>query len=287
MVFTANDLPPVLDQMLAQVTMGLPPDILDAIKEAHVHETKELAKKQLEAILNSANLSYERHLPLCQDTGLVTLFISGELIEHVNEIENALSTAIQGLTAKGGMRANVVNPLTRKNTGTNTGLGEPEVLIDKSTDKTAMKMILKGAGSENFTNLKMMVPTASRQDIMKHILQAVIDAGGKTCPPNILGIGIGGSAVKAMVNSKLALLRKIGARNSDPEVAQFETSIVKAANELGIGTMGLGGDTTVLDAHIETAGTHTACLPIAISFGCWANRVSEAEMSDGHFKITR
>jgi len=287
MVFTANDLPPVLDQMLAQVTMGLPPDILDAIKEAHVHETKELAKKQLEAILNSANLSYERHLPLCQDTGLVTLFISGELIEHVNEIENALSPAIQGLTAKGGMRANVVNPLTRKNTGTNTGLGEPEVLIDKSTDKSAMKMILKGAGSENFTNLKMMVPTASRQDIMKHILQAVIDAGGKTCPPNILGIGIGGSAVKAMVNSKLALLRKIGARNSDPEVAQFETSIVKAANELGIGTMGLGGDTTVLDAHIETAGTHTACLPIAISFGCWANRVSEAEMSEGHFKITR
>jgi len=287
MGFTANDLPPILNQMLAQVTMGLPPDILGAIKEAHVHETKDLAKKQLEAILNSANLSYERHLPLCQDTGLVTLFISGELIEHMGEVENALSEAIQGLTAKGGMRANVVNPLTRKNTGTNTGLGEPEVLIDKSTDKTAMKMILKGAGSENFTNLKMMVPTASRQDMMKHILQAVIDAGGKTCPPNILGIGIGGSAVQAMVNSKLALLRKIGARNPDPEVAQFETSIVKAANELGIGTMGLGGDTTVLDAHIETAGTHTACLPIAISFGCWANRVSEAELTGGHFKITR
>jgi fumarate hydratase subunit alpha len=185
------------------------------------------------------------------------------------------------------MRANVVNPLTRKNTGTNTGLGEPEVLVDKTTEKTTMKMILKGAGSENFTNLKMMVPTASRQDIMKHILQAVIDAGGKTCPPNILGIGIGGSAVQAMINSKLALLRKIGERNPDPEVAQFETSIVKAANELGIGTMGLGGDTTILDAHIETAGTHTACLPIAISFGCWANRVSEAELSGGRFKITR
>ncbi len=287
MGFAVKDLSPVFDQMLARVTMGLSSDIMGAIKEAHVHETKDLAKKQLEAILNSANLSYERHLPLCQDTGLVTLFISGELIEHMGDVEKALSEAIQGLTAKGGMRANVVNPLTRKNTGTNTGLGEPEVLLDKSTDKTSMKMILKGAGSENFTNLKMMVPTASRQDIMRHILQAVIDAGGKTCPPNILGIGIGGSAVQAMVNSKLALLRKIGARNPDPEVAQFETSIVKAANELGIGTMGLGGDTTVLDAHIETAGTHTACLPIAISFGCWANRVSEAEMSGGHFTITR
>jgi fumarate hydratase subunit alpha len=287
MGFAAKDLPPILNQMLAKVTMGLPPDIMDAIKEAHMHETKQLAKKQLEAILNSANLSYEMHLPLCQDTGLVTLFISGELIGHVEEVENALSRAVESLTAKGGMRANVVNPLTRKNTGTNTGLNEPEVLLDRSTEKTTMKMILKGAGSENFTNLKMMVPTASRQDIMKHILQAVIDAGGKTCPPNILGIGIGGSAVQAIINSKLALLRRIGARNPDPEVAQFETSIVKAANELGIGTMGLGGDTTTLDAHIETAGTHTACLPIAISFGCWANRVSEAELSDGRFKITR
>ena len=244
-------------------------------------------KKQLEAILNSANLSYERHLPLCQDTGLVTLFISGELIGHVQDVEHALISAVEGLTSKGGMRANVVDPLTRKNTGTNTGLNQPEVLIDKTTSKTSVKMILKGAGSENFTNLKMMMPTASRQDILKHILQTIIEAGGKTCPPNILGIGIGGSAIQAMFNSKRALLRKVGERNPDPEIAQFETSIVRAANELGIGTMGLGGDTTLLDAHIETAGTHTACLPIAISFGCWANRVSEAEFRGKAFEIVR
>ena len=187
---------------------------------------------------------------------------------HLDEVEKALTQAVQDLTAKGGMRANVVNPLTRKNTGTNTGLNQPEVLLDKGTKKTTVKMILKGAGSENFTNLKMMMPTASRQDILKHILQVVIEAGGKTCPPNILGIGIGGSAIQAMFNSKLALLREVGSRHPDPDVAQFETAIVKSVNELGIGTMGLGGDTTILDAHIETSGTHTACLPIAISFGC-------------------
>jgi fumarate hydratase subunit alpha len=287
MDWLTQELRPVFSEMLARVTTGIPADILSGIKEAHVRETKELAKKQLEAILNSANLSYEKRLPLCQDTGLVTLFISGELIRHLEVVEEALNSAVAGLTANGGMRANVVNPLTRKNTGTNTGLNQPEVLLDKTTKSTGMKMILKGAGSENFTSLKMMVPTASRQDILKYILQTVIDAGGKTCPPNILGIGIGGSAIQAMFNSKLALLRKVGSRNPDPEVAQFETSIVKAANGLGIGTMGLGGDTTVLDAHIETAGTHTACLPIAISFGCWANRVSEAELRDGHFQIVR
>ena len=133
--------------------------------------------------------------------GLVTLFVSGELVNHLGEVEKALAHAAQGLTAKGAMRANVVHPLTRKNTGTNTGLSQPEVLIDKSTDKTANEeMILKGAGSENFTNLKMMVPTASRQDMLKHILQVVIEAGGKTCPPNILGIGIGGSAIQATFN---------------------------------------------------------------------------------------
>jgi len=287
MGFQAQELRPVLDEMLARVTTGIPTDVLNAIKEAHVHETKELAKKQLEAILNSANLSYENHLPLCQDTGLVTLFISGELIPHMKDVEEALNSAVEKLTSKSGMRANVVNPLTRKNTGTNTGLSQPEVLLDKATKGTAVKMILKGAGSENFTSLKMMVPTASKQDILRYILQTVIDAGGKTCPPNILGIGIGGSAIQAMFNSKHALLRKVGERNADPEVAEFELSIVKAANELGIGTMGLGGDTTVLDAHIETAGTHTACLPIAISFGCWANRVSEAELRGGRFEVIR
>jgi fumarate hydratase subunit alpha len=287
MGFLAQELRPTLDEMLRRVTTGIPPDILSAIQQSHIRETKELAKKQLEAIMNSANLSYEKHLPLCQDTGLVTLFVSGELIKHLDEVEEALNSAVKNLTANGGMRANVVDPLTRKNTGTNTGLDQPEVLLDKTTEKTTVKMILKGAGSENFTNLKMMVPTAGKQDILKHILRTVIDAGGKTCPPNILGIGIGGSAIQAIFNSKLALLKRVGARNSDSQVAQFETSIIKAVNELGIGTMGLGGDTTILDAHIETAGTHTACLPIAISFGCWANRVSEAELIDGRFQIIR
>jgi fumarate hydratase subunit alpha len=287
MEFTSKELQPVLNEMLVHATTQLPVDILAAIKEAHAHETKDLAKKQLEAILNSSSLSDEKGLPLCQDTGLVTLFVSGELINHLDAVEKALAQTVQGLTAKSAMRANVVHPLTRKNTGTNTGLSEPEVLIDKSTNKTSMKLILKGAGSENFTNLKMMVPTASRQDMLKHILQVVIEAGGKTCPPNILGIGIGGSAVQATFNSKRALLREIGSRHPDPEVAQFETSILKAANELGIGTMGLGGDTTMLDVHIETAGTHTACLPIAISFGCWANRVAVAELKGERFRMVR
>jgi len=287
MEFTVRELQPVLNEMLVHATTQLPQDILAAIKEAHVHETKDLAKKQLEAILTSVGLSNERKIPVCQDTGLVTLFISGELVNHMEDVEKALNRAVRALTTKSGMRANVVHPLTRKNTETNTGLSQPEVLIDRSTEKTTMKMILKGAGSENFTNLKMMTPTASRQDIFKHILQVVIDAGGKTCPPDLLGIGIGGSAVQALFNSKLALLRPVGSRNPNPEIAQLESSLLKATNELGIGTMGLGGDTTVLDVHIETAGTHTACLPVAVSFGCWANRVAVAELKGNKLKIVR
>jgi fumarate hydratase subunit alpha len=273
--------------MLMHATMQLPEDTLNAIKEAHAHETKDLAKKQLEAILTSTSLSDQEKIPLCQDTGLVTLFVSGELVNHLDETEKALTSAIRNMTSKSAMRPNVVHPLTRKNTGTNTGLNQPEVLVNKSTKKTSMKMILKGAGSENFTNLKMMVPTASRQDIFKHILQIVVDAGGKTCPPNVLGIGIGGSAIQAMFNSKLALTREIGVRHMDPQIAKLETSLLKAVNELGIGTMGLGGDTTVLDVHIETAGAHTACLPIAISFGCWANRIAVAELKGQHFRMVR
>ena len=287
MNFTAKELQPVFDEMLTHATMQLPQDTLNAIKEAHARESKDLVKKQLEAILTSSNLSELEKLPLCQDTGLVTLFVSGELTDHLDEIEKGLTHAVQKMTAKGAMRPNVVHPLTRKNTSTNTGLNQPEVLVDKSTKKTSMKMILKGAGSENFTNLKMMVPTASRQDLFKHILQVVIEAGGKTCPPNILGIGIGGSSIQAMFNSKLALTREIGSRHPDPDTAKLETSLLSAINELGIGTMGLGGDTTALDVHIETAGTHTACLPVAISFGCWANRVAVAELKGQRFRMVR
>ncbi len=287
MKFSAKELQPILNEMLLHASTELPKDILGAIKEAHARETKDLAKKQLEAILGSVTLSDEKGIPVCQDTGLVTLFVSGELIDHLEEVEKALDRAVRSSTSKSEMRPNVVHPLTRKNTGTNTGLSQPEVLIDRSTKKTTMKMILKGAGSENFTNLKMMMPTASRQDIFKHVLQVVIDAGGKTCPPNILGIGIGGSAVQALFNSKLGLLRPIGVAHPDPEVAQFESSLLKGINELGIGTMGLGGDTTVLDVHIETAGTHTACLPVAISFGCWANRLAVAELRGRKFRMMR
>jgi fumarate hydratase subunit alpha len=287
MKFGAKELTPVLNQMLTHATTQLPNDVLAAIKEAHTRETKDLAKKQLEAILTSADLSVRERLPLCQDTGLVTVFVSGELVNHLDAVDKALVHVIQSLTSKGAMRPNVVNPLTRKNTGTNTGLGQPEVLVDKSTRKTAMKLILKGAGSENFTNLKMMVPTATRQDIFKHVLQVMIDAGGKTCPPNILGIGIGGSAIQAIFNSKLALTREVGVRNQDEDVAKFESSLLAGINELGIGTMGLGGDTTVLDVHIETAGTHTACLPVAISFGCWANRAAVAELKADKLQVVR
>jgi fumarate hydratase subunit alpha len=273
--------------MLVHATTRLPADILNAIKEAHAHETRDLARKQLEAILTSGSLSNELKIPLCQDTGLVTLFVSGKLVNHFDYVEKALNHAVRSLTAESGMRANVVHPLSRKNTGTNVGLGQPEVLVDRSTKNTTMKLLLKGGGSENFTNLRMMGPTASRQDVLRHILQVVTDAGGKTCPPNILGVGIGGSAVQALFNSKLALLRPIGSENPDRETSFLESSVMKAVNQLGIGTMGLGGDTTVLGVHIETAGTHTASLPVAISFGCWANRVAVAQLKGKSFRIIR
>ena len=287
MKFDKRRLEPVLDQMLVHAVNQLPADVLSAIKEAHARETVDIAKKQLEAILNSASLSDQLQIPLCQDTGLVTLFISGDLINHRADIEKGLVKALKKITGRGAMRPNVVHPLTRKNTESNTGLHQPEVLVDTSTQKTAMKMILKGAGSENFTNLRMMMPTSTKQDMFKHILHVVIDAGGKTCPPNILGIGIGGSAIQSLLNSKIALLRPIGIRNPDQQIAELETALLKGVNELGIGTMGLGGDTTALDVHIEMAGTHTACLPIAISFGCWANRVAVAELRGEKFKIVR
>lgn len=275
----------IFKQMLDTAVITLPPDIIASLKRAAEKETNDVARQQLNAILTSLELSQQKGIPICQDTGLVTLVLSNDLATFADYAYASLIEVLEKATREGKMRANVVDPFSRKNTATNTGLDQPELVIDHRGQKGKIKILLKGAGSENYTTLKMMIPTSSTQDIFRQILSVVVEAGGKVCPPTILGIGIGGSAVKALQNSKLALLRRVGERNSDPALAALEESLLGAINSLGIGTMGLGGDTTALDVKVEVAGTHTATLPVAVSFGCWANRRAQASLRNGDFVL--
>jgi len=130
----------------------------------------------------------------------------------------------------------------------------------------------KGAGSENMSVLRMLTPADGALGVKRTVLDAVVGAGGNPCPPTIVGVGIGGSACMAPLLAKRALLRPLGTLSADPHAASLEKELSEELNRTGIGPMGLGGATTVLGVHIETAGCHTASLPVAVTLQCWAAR---------------
>ena len=141
-----------------------------------------------------------------------------------------------------------------------------------------MKCVPKGSGSENMSFLKMCVPADGVKGVKQFVLESIVGAGGKPCPPGIVGVGIGGSADYAMHLAKEAIMRPIGTRNPDPLVAQLEDELFGLLNETGIGPMGLGGDVTVLQCHIEHADTHMTLNPVAVNYQCWAARRASAHI---------
>ena len=148
-------------------------------------------------------------------------------------------------------------------------------------DGLDVKCVPKGSGSENMSFLKMCVPADGVKGIKQFVLESIVGAGGKPCPPGIVGVGIGGSADYAMYLAKEAIMRPIGTRNADPLVAQLEDELFGLLNETGIGPMGLGGDVTVLQCHIEHADTHMTLNPVAVNYQCWAARRASAHIGAG------
>ena len=183
-----------------------------------------------------------------------------------------------------------MHTLTRENTGPNTGYRLPIVHWDflPGWDGLDVKCIPKGSGSENMSFLKMCVPADGVKGIKQFVLEAVVGAGGKPCPPGIVGVGIGGSADYAMFLAKEAIARPVGTTNPDPEVAKLERELFDLLNETGVGPMGLGGDVTVLSCHIEHADTHMTLNPVAVNYQCWAARRASAHITpDGHVDFDR
>jgi fumarate hydratase subunit alpha len=151
-----------------------------------------------------------------------------------------------------------------------------------------VKCVPKGSGSENMSFLKMCVPADGVAGIKKFVLESIVGAGGKPCPPGIVGVGIGGSADYAMHLAKEAIARPVGTRNEDPLVAQLEDELKDLLNETGVGPMGLGGDVTVLSVHVEHADTHMTLNPVAVNYQCWAARRASAHIrADGAVEFER
>nr|WP_048141103.1 MULTISPECIES: fumarate hydratase [unclassified Methanosarcina] len=254
--------------LLRKAEIELPDDVLDALRNAEAREENPVAKSQLQAILKNTEIAKNHGVPMCQDTGIQIFFAElGSEFQPGFDLEAAIREAVVLATAEIPLRPNAVDPLTRKNSGDNTGVGIPDIHWKLVPGKQLKITVApKGAGSENMSALRMLNPTEVGS-IKNFVLETVVNAGGMPCPPLTLGVGIGGSFDKAARLAKEALLEPL-----DTRMSSFEKEILEAVNALGIGCMGLGGSTTALAVHVKTAHCHTASLPVAINIQCWANR---------------
>jgi fumarate hydratase subunit alpha len=258
----------------------LPKDVKNALKKAYAKETDETARLNLKAIIDNIDAAHKNSIPMCQDTGLPIIFVKLGGVE-VENLYQGIRNGVEKATIIVPLRPNVVDPFTRENTGTNIGKGIP--LIDVEVvdgDYLELTIFPKGFGSENNNALKMALPGEGIDGVKNFVLETVLAAGGKPCPPTRIGVGIGGSSDYALKLAKKALLREVDSKNSDKRLAELEEELLGRINSTGIGPMGLGGKTTALDVKVELADTHTAGLPIGVCIQCWAARHASAILRD-------
>jgi tartrate/fumarate subfamily iron-sulfur-dependent hydro-lyase alpha chain len=261
----------------------IPQDLRDALRSALERETSTPGRRVLETIVRNVQVADQEKNLVCQDTGIPVFYCRvGEGFPlHPARIAEALRDGTERATLEHPLRSNTVHTLTRQNTGPNVGYRVPIVHWDFAAgwDGLDLKCVPKGSGSENMSFLKMCVPADGVRGIKRFVLDSIVSAGGKPCPPGIVGVGIGGSADYAMHLAKEAIARPVGTRNPDPEVAKLEEELFELLNETGIGPMGLGGDVTVLQVHVEHADTHMTLNPVAVNYQCWAARRASAHIS--------
>ncbi|MFA6698255.1 MAG: fumarate hydratase [Clostridiales bacterium] len=247
-------------------------DIREKIKEAKQQEESPFAKSILDQLLENARIAKEDRVPLCQDTGMAVVFLRLGQDVHITggSLYAAIDKGVRRGYSQGYLRKSVLDPLTRENTGDNS----PAVIHTEIVDGDRLEITLapKGFGSENMSKLAMLKPSDGIEGIKAFVLDTVIEAGANPCPPIIVGIGIGGTMDKAAYIAKRSLLRRLGEKNPDPQLAQLELELLDLVNSTGIGPQGLGGKTTALAVHIEAFPTHIAGLPVAINIQCHCAR---------------
>ncbi len=267
-------------QIYKEAVIILPDDIKEALNTAYENEESDIAKLNIKSILDNISIAEEKEIPMCQDTGLPIIFVKLGKVQ-VENLEEGIIEGVKKATEEIPLRTNVVDPLTRKNTGNNVGKSIPQINIELSNKpELELTVFPKGFGSENNNKLAMLLPGEGVEGIKNFFKESIISAGGKPCPPTVIGVGIGGSSDMVMKLAKKALLRPISESNSDPRLADLEEELLEIANDTNIGPMGLGGKTTTLAVNIELADTHTAGLPVGICVQCWAARSASTTITD-------
>ncbi len=268
---TYDEVVETIVELFKRAETELGEDVMEVLKRAYEREENEIARMNLESILRNVEVARKRKIPICQDTGLPIVFVElGRELRLDFNLRNAIVEGVKRATEEVPLRPNAVHPITRENSGNNVGIHMPLIYYDiVEGDKLKLTVVPKGAGSENCSALRMMLPNDVYK-IKQFIMEVVKDAGGKPCPPVFVGVGVGSTFDGCAKLAKMALLRDV--RRMD----EFELEILDAINELGIGPMGLGGRITALAVLIKYGHCHTASLPVAVNVQCWANRRASA-----------
>ena len=258
----------------------LPPDIKQGFERLLDGETGRTARSVLGTMVQNIAVAEQTDNLLCQDTGIpiYNLRIGRGVAVDGFALQQAIRRGCERATREYLLRSSVVHPLTRRNEHSSCGIEVPVIHIDFSDkpDTLEIEMVPKGSGSENNSFLKMAIPAEGIDAIKTFVVDCVLAAGGKTCPPTIVGVGLGGTSDLAVALAKRAATRALGTRCADADGAALEVQLSAAVNQLGIGPQGLGGDATAFAVHIELAATHITMNPIAVNMQCHSARRARA-----------
>lgn len=288
-----TDLTQPILELVRLTSTDLPPDVERVIRQALDREQPgSAAHGALETIIKNVELSRKNSTPICQDTGTPIFYVHYPAGWSTRQLRSQIEAAIVEATRKSYLRPNSVDSLSGKNSGNNLGGSYfPTVHFEEvEGDTLTIDLMLKGGGSEN-VGVQYSLPNsqlgAGRDlgGVRKVVLDGVCKAQGQGCAPGILGIAIGGDRGSSYYASKETLFRKLDEPNPNPELAALETRLTEEANQLGIGPMGFGGETTIFGARINALNRLPACYFVTISYMCWAYRRRKMTvLSDGSVK---
>ena len=270
-----------IKDMVQDININYPKDIRYLLDQAAENETNPLGKETLQLLQQNADIASQEQIPVCQDTGMVIVFIKiGQEVHLVGgDLNEAINEGVRLGYEEGYLRKSIVDdPIyERINTKDNTPCVIYTSIIEG--DHIELEVSTKGFGSENMSTLTMLKPAQGEQGVVEAVINAIKNAGPNACPPMVVGVGIGGSFDYAAVLAKKATLRDATLPNQNAKYAQLEKKLLNEANKLNIGPQGFKGDTTALAVNVEYFPTHIAGLPVAVNISCHITRHAKEVIS--------
>ena len=276
-IVDTSEIIPVVAKLCQKACYELSENLVAALETAYRKEESPYSKDALELLIKNAEYAKGEQMACCHDTGvaIVVIHIGQEVSWSGIPLDEAVNAGVAKGYKEGYLRFSmVIDPLERVNTGDNTPCVMHTEIIPG--DQVHITVMPKGGGSENMGAFSVLVPAAGEEGVKDFVIQTVEKAGGKACPPIVVGVGVGGTMDHCAWLAKKALLRPIGSRNAKASYAKMEDELINRINDLGIGTLGMGGRVTALDVHIEYYPCHITSLPVAVNLQCHAGRYASA-----------